>query len=220
MIIIVKQCLYSLADQTNLNISGLFDALHLGANYIQQYISDFNAIEMCTNVDIYNRKRNLIRPFNLYKPNFTMRNSTDSGFGFILFIIIILTDQKYFPFFFKVWLIGVLYFIYLVWIDWMRIPIVYKIPSRLSYIKREDGNTDLFSDQSVRFEDDSTVSINQCTFHIHTVKIVDSVEVPSVIGGNNHSGILDSDSLSAPNTSSSGETALFQLVISHPTRRY
>jgi hypothetical protein len=219
MIILVKQYLYSLVDQTNLNLHGILNGLHLGASYLQQHVvSDLIPSERCNDVDIYNRKRKLIRPFNLYQPNFTMQNSTDSGFGFVLFVIIILTDQKYFPFFFKIWLIGVLYFIYLVWIDWMRIPVVYKIPSQLSN-KRERETLDLFGEHCVRFEDDSAISINQCTFHIHTVKIVDSVEVNSIIGGNNLNGILDSDSLSAPNTVSSGETALFQLVISHPNRR-
>ncbi len=214
MIVYVKQFLLAVADQMNMNIVDLFDVLHVGINSAYQHLSDMTAGEKFNQVSAFSRKPEPIAPLELYRPNFTMRNSRDTAFGLIIFCIIALTDHSIFPFFFKVWLNGVIYFIYLVWIDWMRIPIIYKIPSRMSSNKQNHrfDAYELREQPSLRVDDDQRITISQCTFHIERVKLTDWLDTGS-------NSIINTSPQQHALSSSSNTVAIFEIVVTHPHKR-
>lgn len=191
-----------------MNVAEVFDQINLAIHKVQACMNDLSVGEKSAVVEVSNRKRRLIGALNPFKPNFTLYSNRDVTMCIITLILVAMIDRRIFPLPFKVWLIFTLYLLYLLWYDWMRIPIVYKIPSRMSNAPPKAA---IDAETAVRrvLEDAPTIAINQCTFQINAVKILETTTGPS-----------DSTAVNINSINGDLETqALFQIVISHSTHR-
>lgn len=191
-----------------MNVAEVFEHINAVIHKVQGFLNDMSVGEKAAVVEVSNRKRRLISALNPFKPDFTLNSNRDVTMCIITLIIVAMIDRRIFPLSFKIWLIFTLYLLYLIWNDWMRIPVVYKIPSRMSNAPAK-AKIDSVNALRKSYEDVPNISINQCTFQINAVKILETTTGPSdgsAVNINSINGDLETQ-------------ALFQIVITHASHR-
>lgn len=158
-------------------------------------------------VQCVNQQNIIVEPLDPYRPFLRFDSLKNKLIGFIFVVAVILADEKFMSMTYKVWLVSLVTFVYLLYSDYKRMPIRYVHPSRFDngefHEEESQYNKTISLEEEIVIKE--FISVSQCEFHILQVKVID------------HNDGISNTGLHAP---VAGSKAIFQITIICGRSRY